>query len=254
MLRKLIIAGLLFSGSCLSDQTEANSLTVYTEHFPPYNYLQDNELVGINTELVQAICLKTAIQCQFELYPWLRAYENAQRNHSGAIFSTSRLPQREKEFQWVGPLMYSTAYLYRLRSRQEINPANLEDAKQFVIAVAHGDVYEIYLQSIGFDFGSNLVGFVSKADSVGPFLQHKVDLIIGSPQVIPVWLQRYGKDSSEVEAVLEFDMLGLNYLAVNQSVDPELVSKMQQALDELKSSGEAERILQQYLKDFPPQH
>ncbi|MCH8536765.1 MAG: transporter substrate-binding domain-containing protein [Alkalimonas sp.] len=254
MLRKLITAGLIFSGCWLSGQAEANSLTVYTEHFPPYNYLQDQELVGINTELVQAICHKTAIQCEFKLYPWLRAYENARRDSTGALFSTSRHPQREEEFQWVGPLMYSTAYLYRLRSRQAINPANLEEAKQFVVGVAHGDVYEIYLKSIGFDYGKNLVGFVSKADSVGPFLQQKVDLIIGSPNVLQAWLQHYDKDISELEAVLEFDMLGLNYLALNPDVDPELVSQMQQALDELKSSGEAERILQQYLSELPTQH
>lgn len=254
MVKILRITGLLISGWWFSIQAEPSSLNVYTEHFPPYNFQQHDNIVGINTELVQAMCQKADIDCQFVLYPWRRAYENAQRDSHGAIFSTSRMLQREADFQWVGPLMYSTAYLYRLRSRQEVNPQNLEDAKQFVIGVAHGDVYEIYLKSIGFDYGTNLVGFVAKADSIGPFLQHKVDLVIGSPKVIQVWLQRYGKESSEVEPVIEFDMLGLNYLAVNLDVEPELVDQLQQALDELKSSGEAERIVQKYMKDFSYPH
>ena len=248
MLKILSIAGLILSGCLLSIQAEPASLTVYTEHFPPYNFLHHDEIVGINTELVQAICKKTATQCQFELYPWRRAYDNARRNSTGALFSTSRTPQRETEFHWVGPLVSSTAFLYRLRSRQEINPKSLQDAKRFVVAVAHGDAYEIYLKSIGFDYGNNLVGFVSKADSVGPFLQHKVDLIIGSPNVIQVWLQDYGMDSSEVEAIIQFDTVGLNYLAVNLNVSPELVAQLQQALDELKSTGEAELITQRYLQ------
>lgn len=254
MLKIPSIAGLLLSGCLLSVQAEPASLTVYTEHFPPYNFHQNDKIVGINTELVQAMCEKTAIHCQFELYPWLRAYENARRNSRGALFSTSRIPQREAKFQWVGPLIHSTAFLYRLRSRQEVNPKNLQEAKHFVIGVAHGDVYEIYLKSIGFDYGTNLVGFVSKADSIGPFLQHKVDLIIGSPKVIQVWLQQFDKDSSELEAVIEFDMLGLNYLALNLAVEPELIEQLQQALDELKSSGEAERITQRYLQPGQSKH
>lgn len=111
MFKVIFIAGVIFGGCLFSVLAKTDSLTLYTEHFPPYNFKQNNDIVGINTELVQAMCLQAAIQCQFKLYPWLRAYENALRNRHSALFSTSRIPQREADFQWVGPLMYSTAYL-----------------------------------------------------------------------------------------------------------------------------------------------
>ncbi|MDP5143625.1 hypothetical protein ORJ00_12795 [Rheinheimera baltica] len=82
----------------------AEHLTLYTEHFPPYSYVKSDTVTGLNTELVRLTCEKAQLQCDFVLYPWLRAYEAATKNPQGALYSTSRNPLREPLFKWVGPL------------------------------------------------------------------------------------------------------------------------------------------------------
>ncbi len=36
----------------------AQKLTIYTEEFPPYNFTEGNEIVGVSTEVVEAVMNK----------------------------------------------------------------------------------------------------------------------------------------------------------------------------------------------------
>ena len=233
---------------CLVASVVAEQLNFYTEHFPPYSYVKADTITGLNTELVRRSCIKAQLQCQFHLYPWLRAYEAANKDPQGALYSTSRNLLREPLFKWVGPLAHSKASMYRLKSRPNVNPTSLEDAKKYVIAVARGDVYELYLQSQGFEHGVNLLGLAAKADAVGLFLQGKVDLLIGSELILPTWLAQYDQTVDVVEPVIDLSVVGANYLALNPAVPDSVVLKLQQALDEIYVSGEYQQLADSYLK------
>ncbi|MBZ9613092.1 substrate-binding periplasmic protein [Rheinheimera maricola] len=230
----------------------AEQLHLYTEHFPPYSYVEADTIAGLNTELVRRSCVKAQLQCHFQLYPWLRAYETAIKDPHGALYSTSRNALREPMFKWVGPLAHSKANMYRLKTRPEVNPTNLQDAKRYVIAVARGDVYELYLQSQGFEHGVNLLALAAKADAVGLFLQGKVDLLIGSELILPIWLARYDQTIDVVEPLIDLSVVGANYLALNPAVPDGVVQKLQVALDEIYASGEYLQLSQKYLTPHQP--
>eukprot|EP00493_Phyllostaurus_siculus_P001449 UN01457 len=61
-----------------------DSVTIYTEQFPPYNFSNKGHLEGINLKFVKAMCVDADIECHFELLPWSRAYHFAQKNHNQA--------------------------------------------------------------------------------------------------------------------------------------------------------------------------
>ena len=48
-IRSLLFAIWTFSASCFSSET---ALTIYTEEFPPYNFLQKGKVVGVNADIV----------------------------------------------------------------------------------------------------------------------------------------------------------------------------------------------------------
>lgn len=221
---------------------------MYTEHFPPYSYEKDQQITGLNTELVRRSCQIANIQCEFRLLPWLRAYEAAQNDPRAGLYSTSRDPLREDSFQWVGPLAHASASMYWLTSRPDAPPRNLEQAKRYIVAVARGDIYEFYLQSQGFEVDVNLLRFNSKSDAVLPFLHGKVDLLIASELILPVWLAAYQQQLSAVQPVIDLSALGHNYLALHPELSPELVERLQQALDELKATGEYQQLMDQFLQ------
>lgn len=232
-------------------QVRAESLIMYTEHFPPYSFEQNQQITGLNTELVRRSCEIANIRCEFRLLPWLRAYEAAQKDPNAGLYSTSRNPLREEIFQWVGPLAHSNANMYWLAARADTPPRTLEQAKQYIVAVARGDVYELYLQSQGFEVDVNLLRFNSKSDAVLPFLHGKVDLLIASELILPVWLAEQQKTLAAVEAVIDLSEIGHNYLALNPAVPAQQVQRLQQALEQLKASGEYQQIKQHFLQTKP---
>nr|WP_253948949.1 transporter substrate-binding domain-containing protein [Pseudoalteromonas sp. TB64] len=53
---------------------------MYTDQFPPYNFKNnEDQFVGINTDIVKTLCVKAKINCQFKQVPWKRAYSSVQK-------------------------------------------------------------------------------------------------------------------------------------------------------------------------------
>lgn len=239
-----IFSSILLFGS--QTVTAEEQLTLYTEHFPPYNFEVDGVVRGINADILNHACQLAKINCTMQSYPWLRAMELAQKNPASGIFTISRTKSRVPLFQWVGPLASSKAYLYRLASRPEVTASNLEQTKKYSIAVAHGDVYEEFLLSQGFEYGKNLIEFRSKSEPIPLFIQGKVDLVIGSDIVIPSWLASHQLPADSAVPVIELSTSGNNFVALNHAVPAELTHRLQQAIDQLKQNGKYQQIVESY--------
>ncbi|ALS99475.1 substrate-binding periplasmic protein [Lacimicrobium alkaliphilum] len=230
---------------------QPDRLTIYTEHFPPYNYRHNGEIDGVNVRLVKHLCMEAGIVCKFEIYPWLRAFDNALKDPRGGLVSTSRTQKRENQFKWVGPLFFADSYLYRLGSRPEVKVADLNGVKQYVVGIPRGDVYEEYFLERGFSYDKNLIAFSNKPDGFDMLLKGKIDLIMGSEVVIPYWLSRLGKDRLAVEAVLPLPGVGGNHLALNPEVPQQLVTRLQKQLNSMRSKGELDKLKSEYFAPVP---
>lgn len=243
---------LLLTLCCISwgalAQAIPNKLTIFTEHFPPYNFQQDGQIVGINADIVKKLCVRSKIACQFEILPWTRAFENTLITPNSALVSTSRTKKRELKFKWVGKLVNSKTYLYRLQERTDIAPNTLQQAANFTVGILRNDVYQSALTNNGFTEGKNLIEFSYKNDDVKLFMAGKIDMIIGSELTIPYQLEDSGYSADSVYRVIEvpISILGGNYLALNKQVPDELVDKLQQQLEVLKSTDEIKSIIKKY--------
>ncbi|WP_306522311.1 ABC transporter substrate-binding protein [Rheinheimera sp.] len=248
-LRRLFFVCLILCGVCSTADAatpQPNRLTFFTEHFPPYSFVKNGEVRGINADILREACQLAKLECDMVSLPWLRAFAQAQLHNNAGLFPTVRTAKRARYFQWVGPLASSKAYLYRLKSRPEVNPKSLEDAKTFGIAVARGDVYEEYFLSLGFESGKNLLGFATKSDPIPLFLKGKVDLVVASELVMPTWLSTLKQPVDLAEPVLDISLIGNNFLALNNNMPPHTVRQLQQAIDQLKSSGRFRQIISRY--------
>lgn len=225
--------------------------TFYTEHLPPYSYLEHDELKGINVELVQLLCQQLQLQCHLQLLPWARAFDLAQRDSYSGVFSTARSQQREALFQWVGPLASDWGYLYRLSSRPQVAPTSLQEAKHFSVAVVRGDVYEQYFRQHGFNYKENLLDFTTRSETIPLFLQGRIDLIPASPLAIGRWLAEYDAPADSAVAVFKLIDVGDNYLALHRDMPAEVVAQLQLTLLQFKQSDDYKLLLQRYLT---PQH
>ncbi|WP_286265872.1 substrate-binding periplasmic protein [Thalassotalea atypica] len=224
---------------------DGNKILLYTEQFPPYNYTVDGTHRGINLELIELMCQRVKLQCRYEFLPWGRALQAAQLNVNAGIFSTSRYAERESLFHWVGPLVASESYFYRLKSRQDITIADSKDLLKYTVAAPRNDVYVDLLMAIGFTKGKNLLLMSKKYGDVEHFFSEKVDLFIASPLTLSY---HTGNKPHLVESIwpLEITRLHGNYLAFNKGIDATIVKQFSAALQALNAEGVPDKLIKKY--------
>ncbi len=239
---------LLFQSFFLHSKPFNYYLNISTEIMPPYNfYNQQNDIVGINIDVVKSILAKTNIHADFNIFPWKRSYQMALNYSYTGVMSTARTAKREHLFKWVGPLASGKSFLYKLKSRKDINVSSIDDAKNYIIAVVRGDVFQEVFEKLGFKLNENIMLFSDHSEYIKPFLAGKVDLILGSSFSLPYILSANGSDINRVTSVVKIPDSKGNYLALNKDVPNAVVNKLNKALEGIKVSNEYNIIVDKYL-------
>ena len=224
-------------------KSQADTIEVVTED-SLYAYLLDDKLVGPGIHIASDT-LKSADLGDFHmtLYPWARAYEMALREPNVLIFPLDRTPAREQLFKWVGEIHRSTSRFYKLRDAEPITIGSLEEAKQYSIGVVRNDAKQIYLQDRGF---KRLVVSADNHDNFQKLLNHQVQLVPMPENTARLMSQDAQMDFNLLEEVYALDEQPHRvYLAFSLNTPDETVAKAQRAFEQLKASGEVERIMKE---------
>jgi polar amino acid transport system substrate-binding protein len=218
--------------------TPAGSLKIYTENSPPANYVAGGKLRGLAVEIVREILQRLNMKEEIEVVPWARGYTLALNQPNVALFSTTRLPQRETLFKWVGPI-YAQTWGFYGKKDSGITIRSLDDARNVArIGTYHKDAKEQYLQSKGF---GNLVSANRNLSNIRHLLNGQIDLWVSSDFNMPYLAQQAGIDPAELELVFAFLQVQ-NYIAFSAQTDDSLIHRWQRALDSIKGDGTYDRL------------
>ena len=214
-------------------------LSIYTENSPPANYLADGRLQGRAVEVVREIMRRLRIPEMIEVVPWARGYSLAINKPNVALFSTTRLPQREKLFKWVGPI-YSQTWGFYGKKGGEITINSLEEAKQVArIGTYHKDAKEQYLQAKGF---RNLISANKNISNIRHLIDGHIDLWVSSDFNMPFLAMQAGVEPDKLELVFAFKKVR-NYIAFSLKTNDKRVHQWQQTLDAIKNEGLYDRLI-----------
>lgn len=127
---------LLFSGSARSQD-----LVLYTENYPPYNYLDENGgVAGLATQKVRQVMEESGLTYEIRLVPWTRAVYHVRTQDNALIYSMTRTPKRENDYDWLVPLAISNFHLFvRADETRAVTPEALA-AGVFVGACVNNDL------------------------------------------------------------------------------------------------------------------
>ena len=252
MLRRacLLLTLALFGAVGARAQT-LDELTIITENYPPYNFQKDGELRGMAVDLMVEMLKRsgsTLGRSSIKLWPWARGYRQVLRKNGTVLFSTTRTAQREKLFAWVGPISPTTIALIARKDRG-IELRDVAAAKKFKIGVIIDDVGEQLLLKEGFDVRN--LDRVSGSDvtllSIKKLAMGRIDLWSYESNVAMWEIKDKGFDPGDFEVV---HILGGGelYYAFNPGTAPELIARMQRALDAIKEDGTYRDIVARYVK------
>lgn len=221
-------------------------LNLYTEDSPPSSYKENNQFKGLSVEIVQEILRRIGRSDAISMVPWARGYKLAQADADTAIFSTTRLPQRESLFSWVGPLYQHRWGFYRWKG-SGVQAGGLEAAKRVPrIGTYLQDAKMLYLQGQGFD---NLVSTNQNLNNLKHLQQGNIDLWVSSDFNMPFLAREADVSPEQLELTYAFHTVD-NYIAFSTTTSPHVVRLWQAVLDEMKSDGSYQEICHRY--DYRP--
>jgi polar amino acid transport system substrate-binding protein len=217
------------------------NLKVYTENSPPASYLTGGRLHGRAVEVVREIMRRLQIPLEIEVVPWARGYSLATSQPNVALFSTTRLPQREKLFKWVGPI-YSQTWGFYGKKDSGIQINSLEEAKRVArIGTYHKDAKDQYLQAKGF---RNLISANRNISNIRHLMDGHIDLWVSSDFNMPFLARQAMVEPDKLELVFAFKKVR-NYIAFSLQTNDKLVRQWQQTLDAIKHEGIYDRLINQ---------
>ncbi len=242
-MKRYLALALLFVFMTVATGVRADSLTVITEEYPPFNFSSNGKATGAATEVVQEMMRRMGRQWPIKLMPWARGYQLLQTRPGVVLFSTTRTAERENRFHWVGPL-YKLTNAFFAKKESDIALATLEDAKRVgAIATYHEDAREQRLEELGF---TNLDSANSQLNNLKKLLNGRVDLwltdLIGADEAA----KKLGVPSDALKMVYPFEDFTL-YIAISRETPAEVVSMWQQTLDGMKQDGSFFRISRRWL-------
>lgn len=223
----------------------ADTLLLLTEHAPPASMLEGGVVTGRETEKIRALMARTHLTYRLDLLPWKRAYQYALSQPRACVYSTSRTPEREALFKWVGPTDQAEWVFYG-RLDHTFPLRTLDDARTLRIGTYNGDARDAYLRSRGFQ----VEAVNNDLDNPQKLLLNRIDLwAVGMRQGSPGPDQ--GSWAGRIGPLLVFNKVQV-YLACNPAVPDALIERLNSALAELRRDGTLAGIERKYAQWHAP--
>jgi polar amino acid transport system substrate-binding protein len=231
-------AAFILVSACLAGCSQPG-LRILSEENPPYNFTDEmGNISGQSTEIVRRIVAASGSKADIEIMPWTQGYSIVQKDPGTALYSTSRMPQREQLFKWVGPIGTADNWFY-CKQGADIKIASLDEAKKVKsIAVYKDDSNQIFLQGEGF---TNLDVSQDPAECIKKLVDGKVDLWLGPAEGLQFIAYGAGINPAEIQPVKFVRKLDW-YIAFNKETPDSTIQVWQKALDDLKKPGDAGKM------------
>lgn len=237
---KKIWQGLLLCSCVAGVSAQAETLEVLTEDYPPFNMQgTENKPVGLSTEIVEELFKRAGVDYKIKLLPWKRAYEQTLHSTNTALYSTTRTPERETLFKWVGPLV-SNNWVFFAKADSAIKVASLEEAKAFSVGGYYGDAAADYLTAQGF---SKLQLAPNDRSNAKKLDAGRIQLWATGEYLGP-YLAALEK-AAVPKAIYTFRETQMS-LAFNKSAPDELIKKLNDTLEVMRQEGVIDAINRKY--------
>jgi polar amino acid transport system substrate-binding protein len=233
-----LVAALLLAVCALAQAQTAPRLYLTTE-MPPYGTSEGDPAAGLGTDIVREIMARAGIDHSIDVLPWKRAYTAALERGDACVYSTTRTPERERQFKWTGPIAEANWVLMG-RADRKLKLRSLEDARPYRIGTYNGDARDQFLRERQFDVDP------APSDLLNPrkLVAGRIDLWAASLGPGSRTLAQLGY-ADKVAPVLVFNRIH-TYLACNRAVPDRLVARMDEALAGMERDGTARAIRQKY--------
>jgi len=219
-----------------------------TENLPPLNYQDESGPRGFSVELLRLMAAGAGVRLELQVLPWQRAMQAAEANPRSVLFSLTRTPERETQFQWVGPIAQRRVLLYKLASRTDLTMSQLSDLGNGRIGVVRDSAADKQLQGQGLKPGVQLEQGLDDAANVRKLLAGRMEYVALLDWAAAWNLRQLQLPYGTLQPVMEQEASRAYYYGLRPDADPSLVRRLQNTLDTIRRDGRYEKLRLRYFR------
>ncbi len=242
----MLAALMVFAFAACGEQTEDNTITMATNaEFPPYEYMADGKVVGIDAEIAQAIAEKLGKELVIENVDFDSLIPGVQTGKYDFVMAGMTVTDDRKE-QVNFTQTYATGVQVIIvkedSSIKSVDDLFAEGAnhKIGVQLATTGDLYctwDIEDEGLG-----TVERFNKGADAVMALNSGKVDCVVIDNEPAKVFVEQ-----NEGLKILETEYITEDYAAAISKENEELLADIDKALGELIEDGTVAGIIEKYI-------
>jgi polar amino acid transport system substrate-binding protein len=227
-----------------------DSIELMTEEFPPYNFKDNGKAYGISIEIMSMLLNldhSKKINRDFIFYPWIRSYTKLKKEKKKVLFVMTKTQDRKNLFKWVGPISESKNVIIGMKS-SGIKVNNSADLLKYKICIVSEDAAGQLLLSLLKNKKENLIEVASIDRCLSMLLVNRVDLMAYDLNVTHWLLNKMNRKKDDIKALYPLGK-GEHYFAFSKDTSDEFINYTQALLDQLKKSGDIDRIHKKYIEN-----
>ena len=207
--------------------------------FPPYEYKDGDDVVGIDAEIAQALADKLGLKVKIVDMDFDSLIASVQ---SGKIdMSLAGMTVTEERKQNVDFTDSYATGVQVIIVKDDSDIASVDDLEGKLIGVQQGTTGHLYCAD---DFGEeNVIPYANGATAVQALLQGKVDCVVIDQEPAKAFVE-----ANAGLKILETAYTTEDYAAAVSKDNPALTAALNSALQELKDDGTIQGILDKYIK------
>lgn len=250
LFRCLLGAWMLLTGASAAAEC---TLKVGWEPWEPYSYRDaEGQLVGLDVALVRAMAQGAGCEISFVQMPWGRLLEELRHGNSVQVISgASRTPEREAYAWFSVPYRNETMELF-IR-REDLDEHSFTTFEEMIDSGFHLGVTRNYYYGKAFAQAMENPRFEQLAQEVTTDLQNiwkleagRIDGFLADRFVAAHLIREHGPTGWIQAHPMYVNSSGIHLMFSKRAVQPEIVQRFDAALEELKDSGDHDRILADY--------
>lgn len=228
-------------------------LQLTIEANPPFNYI--SSMVGPTAtfdgsaiEIVNEMQSQSSYKEPISITTWASGYELLQFMPNYALFTTTRTPEREDLYQWVGPISTTNLRFYTTTA-SGIQIQTLDQAKALgSIATPQGWFSHEFLIQNGFQ---NILATANTTEEAFNQLKSgEADALLLFDLGVKWICDNSGTPETDIAKQLEITSYK-DYIAFSLNTSPSIVAEWQRNLDAMKADGRFETIWNKWYEGMP---
>jgi len=215
-------------------------LNYLTEEYTPFNYQGEHgEATGISVEILQSIFSRSGVKAapNVKVVPLVEGFQQAQQDSSTCLFSIVRTPEREPNYNWVGPFSKVTFVVYS-EVDSNLSIASVEDLNMYRIGTVNHTIEYDLLVGQGVD-SSNIVLASTPAELLQMLQNDQIDVWAVGELTGHYEINSAGLDTKQFEQLYTIGEKEV-YFIFSRNVPNLLIDAFQHAIEAVRNQKDAQ--------------